>query len=143
MQVGVSSCECIACFWSSSFMRALLIDCSFSVFVWFLCYNLSNYLFWYLKNFLKDWHVTNNSNVAKELYFIVFNCKSNEKEIIFDKDKMSKREKSKLVFCLFGSLKWFVGLNNKKISLQLHTWLRRDLACSRRDPGIGAIISSK
>ena len=74
-RVGVSSCECIACFWSSSFMRALLIDCSFSVFVWFLCYNLSNYLFIYLKSFKKDCHVINNSNVAKELYFIVFNCK--------------------------------------------------------------------
>ena len=36
------------------------------------------------------------------LYSIV---KSNKKEIIFDKDKMSKHEKIKLVFCLFGPLK--------------------------------------
>ena len=33
--------------------------------------------------------------MAKELYF-VFNRKSNEKEIVFDKDKMSKREKANL-----------------------------------------------
>ena len=38
------------------------------------------------------------------------------KERIVDKDKMSKRRKSKLVFCLFGSLiSWyFKGLNDKK-----------------------------
>ena len=47
------------------------------------------------------------------------------KERIFDKDKMSKRRKSKLVFYLFGALiSWFVnGLNDKKIYLELTTWL--------------------
>ena len=47
------------------------------------------------------------------------------KERIVDKDKMSKRRKSKLVFCLFGPLiSWcFNGLNEKKICLELTTWL--------------------
>ena len=39
------------------------------------------------------------------------------KERIVDKDKMSKRRKSKLVFCLFGPLiSWcFNGLNDKNM----------------------------
>ena len=47
------------------------------------------------------------------------------KERIVDKDKMSKRRKSKLVFCLFGPLiSWcFNGLNDKKICLELSTSL--------------------
>ena len=42
------------------------------------------------------------------------------KERLFDKEKMSERKQSELVFCLFGSLtnKWFVGSNDKKICLE-------------------------
>ena len=40
----------IACFLSSSFMGALLVDSSFLVFVQFICYNVSNYLY-ILKDF--------------------------------------------------------------------------------------------
>ena len=38
---------------------------------------------------------------------------------------MSKRKKRELAFGLFGPLisKWFVGLNDKKICLELTTWL--------------------
>ena len=47
---GVSLRGWIACFWSSSFMGALLVDSSFLVFVQFICYNVSNYLY-ILKDF--------------------------------------------------------------------------------------------
>ena len=78
LRVVVSSCEYIVCFWSSSFRRALVADWSFSVFAMY---------------------VINNQNLA----IILFNCRSNE-EIIFDKDKMSKRQKSKLVFFVYFTL---------------------------------------
>ena len=78
LRVAVSSCEYIVCFWSSSFRRALVADWSFSVFAMY---------------------VINNQNLA----IILFNCRSNE-EIIFDKDKMSKRQKSKLVFFVYFTL---------------------------------------
>ena len=116
LRVAVSSCEYIVCFWSSSFRRALVADWSFSVFAMF---------------------VINNQNLA----IVLFNCRSNE-EIIFD--KMSKRQKSKLVFfCLFYPFKWFVGLNDKKIRLKITIWLRRYLTCSRRDPDVAGTIFSK
>ena len=78
LRVAVSSCEYIVCFWSSSFRRALVADWSFSVFAMY---------------------VINNQNLA----IVLFNCRSNE-EIIFDKDKMSKRQKSKLVFFVYFTL---------------------------------------
>ena len=57
------------------------------------------------------------------MFYVIVN--SMWKERIVDKDKMSKRRKSTLVFCLFGSLiSWcFNGLNDKKICLELTTWL--------------------
>ena len=76
LRVAVSSCEYIVCFWSSSFRRALVADWSFSVFAMY---------------------VINNQNLA----IVLFNCRSNE-EIIFD--KMSKRQKSKLVFFVYFTL---------------------------------------
>ena len=46
------------------------------------------------------------------------------KKRIFDNDKMSKRRKSKLFFCLFGpSISWwFKVLNDKKRYLELTNW---------------------
>ena len=61
-------------------MGVLLNDCSFSVFVQFLCYNISNYL--YISVFKKDCHVINNLKFVKRL---LLNCKSNVKERIFDR----------------------------------------------------------
>ena len=89
LRVAVSSCEYIVCFWSSSFRRALVADWSFSVFAMY---------------------VINNQNLA----IVLFNCRSNE-EIIFDKDKMSKRQKSKLVFFVYFTLQmicWFKWQKN-------------------------------
>ena len=51
--------------------------------------------------FLKRLHVINNPKFVKR---VLLNCEFNVEERIFEKDKMSKRKRRELVFCLFGSL---------------------------------------
>ena len=55
----------------------------------------------YLKSCKKDYYVINHPKFVKR---VLLNCKFNVKERIFDKEKMLKGKKSKLVFCLFGPL---------------------------------------